>query len=85
MKQQYIDPDTGETVDAEGTACEIAKNAYVIVEDDELEAIRIESTPRSPSELRARRASRQALSRGAYYIAPEDKVAQEAFAVIRDW
>ena len=46
VKQQYVDPDTGETVDAEDRVkgYEIAKNAYVIVEDDELEAIRIEST-----------------------------------------
>lgn len=87
VKQQYIDPDTGETVDAEDRVkgYEIAKNAYVIVEDDELEAIRIESTHTIAIEsfVPVEQVDKRYLE-APYYIAPEDKVAQEAFAVIRD-
>ena len=87
VKQQYVDPDTGETVDAEDRVkgYEIAKNAYVIVEDDELEAIRIESTHTIAIEsfVPVEQVDKRYLE-SPYYIAPEDKVAQEAFAVIRD-
>ena len=87
VKQQYVDPDTGETVDAEDRVkgYEIAKNAYVIVEDDELEAIRIESTHTIAIEsfVPVEQVDKRYLE-APYYIAPEDKVAQEAFAVIRD-
>jgi DNA end-binding protein Ku len=87
VKQQYVDPDTGETVDAEDRVkgYEIAKNAYVIVEDDELEAIRIESTHTIAIEtfVPVEQVDKRYLE-APYYITPEDKVAQEAFAVIRD-
>jgi DNA end-binding protein Ku len=87
VKQQYVDPDSGETVDAEDRVkgYEIAKNAYVIVEDDELEAIRIESTHTIAIEsfVPVEQVDKRYLE-APYYIAPEDKVAQEAFAVIRD-
>src|ERR687898_3501835 len=87
VKQQYIDPDTGDIVDAEDRVkgYEVGKNAYVIVEDEELEKIRIESTHTIAIEnfVPAEQVDKRYLE-APYYIAPDDKVAQEAFAVIRD-
>jgi DNA end-binding protein Ku len=87
VKQQYLDPDTGETVDAEDRVkgYEVAKNSYVVVEDEELEAIRIESTHTIDIEsfVPIDQVDKRYLE-APYYIAPDDKVAREAFAVIRD-
>ena len=46
LRQQLIDEETGEPVDREhrGRGYEVAKGQYLIVEDEELEAIEIEST-----------------------------------------
>jgi len=87
VKRQFIDPETGEPVenDEQVKGYEIGKGSYVLVEEEDLEAIRIESThtidiesfvPREQVDVRYLEAP--------YYIAPDDKVAQEAFAVIRD-
>src|SRR5918912_2051537 len=87
VKRQFVDAQTGEVVedDQQVKGYQVGKGSYVIVEDEELEAIRIESThtidvesfvPRSEVDER--------YLDSPYYIAPDDKVAQEAFAVIRD-
>jgi len=87
LKQQNVDSVTGEPVDREdiGRGYEFAKGQYIQVEDEELEKIQIESThtidiesfvPRSEIDDR--------YLDSPYYIAPTDKVGQEAFAVIRD-
>jgi len=87
VKQQYIDPATGETVDAEDRVkgYEVGKNAYVFIEDEELDAIKIESTHTIDIEsfVPVEQVDKRYLE-APYYIAPDDKVAQEAFAVIRD-
>jgi DNA end-binding protein Ku len=87
VRQQYVDPETGETVEAEDRVkgYEVAKNSYVIVEDEELEAIRIESTHTIDIEsfVPVEQVDKRYLE-APYYVAPDDKVAQEAFAVIRD-
>jgi DNA end-binding protein Ku len=87
LKQQLVDAETGETVEKEdiGRGYEIGKGQYLQVEDEEIEKIRIESShtisidtfvPRSEIDDR--------YIDDPYYIAPTDKVGQEAFAVIRD-
>jgi DNA end-binding protein Ku len=87
VKQQYIDPVTQETVEADERVkgYEVAKNAYVVVEDEELDAIRIESTHTIDIEsfVPVEQVDKRYLE-APYYITPDDKVAQEAFAVIRD-
>jgi DNA end-binding protein Ku len=87
VKQQYIDPVTQETVEADERVkgYEVAKNAYVVVEDEELDAIRIESTHTIDIEsfVPVEQIDKRYLE-APYYITPDDKVAQEAFAVIRD-
>src|SRR6202795_702998 len=87
LKQQLVDAETGETVEKEdvGRGYEIGKGQYLQVEDDEIEKFRIESShtisidtfvPRTEIDDR--------YLDDPYYIAPTDKVGQEAFAVIRD-
>src|SRR5271170_5518870 len=87
LKQQNVDSETGEVVSREDTArgYEVAKGHYLIVEDQEIEAVQIESTrtieidhfvPRNEIDDRYLEAP--------YYIAPDGQVGQEAFAVIRD-
>jgi Ku protein len=87
LKQLMVDADSGQTVDKEdiGRGYEYAKGQYLFVEDDELDKIKIESThtidiasfvPRAEIDDR--------YLDMPYYIAPTDKVGQEAFTVIRD-
>ncbi len=87
VKQQNVDGETGEPVDKEdiGRGYEVAKGQYLLIEDEELEKVQIESThtievdsfvPRPEIDDR--------YLDSPYYIAPTDQVGQEAFAVIRD-
>ena len=87
LKQQNVDFETGDVVPREDTArgYEFAKGQYLIVEDQEIDAVQIESTrtieidqfvPRSEIDDR--------YIESPYYLAPDGKVGQDAFAVIRD-
>ena len=87
LRQQLVDEVTREPVDNvdKGRGYEYSKNAYMPVDDDELEAIAIE-TKRTididkfvPRELIDER-----YLDSPYYIIPNDQVGQEAFAVIRE-
>jgi DNA end-binding protein Ku len=63
----------------------VGKDTYVQVEDDELTNIAIESTHTVDIEKFVPKQSIDDRYRDTpYYLAPEDKVGQEAFAVIRD-
>jgi DNA end-binding protein Ku len=87
LKQQNVDSETGEVVPREDIArgYEVGKGQYLIVEDDEVEAVEVESTrtieidqfvPRNEIDDR--------YIESPYYIAPDGEVGQDAFAVIRD-
>ena len=87
LKQQNVDSGTGEIVPREdmGRGYEVGKGQYLVVEDEEFEAIQIESTrtididqfvPRSEIDER--------YIDSPYYIVPDGQVGQDAFAVIRD-
>ena len=87
LKQQNVNSETGDVVPREDTArgYEFAKGQYLIVEDQEIDAVQIESTrtieidqfvPRSEIDDR--------YIDSPYYLAPDGKVGQDAFAVIRD-
>jgi DNA end-binding protein Ku len=87
LKQQNVDSETEEVVPREDIArgYEIGKGQYLLVEDDELEAVQVESTrtieidrfvPRNEIDDR--------YIDSPYYIAPDGEVGQDAFAVIRD-
>ena len=87
LRQQLVDEETREPVPPEhkGRGYKVAKGQYLVVEDDELDGIEIESThvieidrfvPRPQLDQR--------FLDTPYYVTPDQPVAQEAFAVIRD-
>jgi DNA end-binding protein Ku len=87
LRQQLVDEVTRDVVEGtdKGRGYEVDKGVYIQVDDEELEALEIESNhtididsfvPRSQIDERYLDSS--------YYIAPGDQVGREAFAVIRD-
>jgi DNA end-binding protein Ku len=87
LRQQMVDEDTGRVVDKEskGRGYELAKGEYVEIEPEELKAVEIESTHTididkfvPEEEIDKRYYERP------YYIVPDGKSGEEAFAVIRD-
>jgi DNA end-binding protein Ku len=87
LKQQNVDSETGEVVPREDTArgYEIGKGQYLIVDDDELEAVEVESTRTIEiDQFVPRKEIDDRYIDSPYYIAPDGEVGQDAFAVIRD-
>ena len=87
LRQQLVDSESGELVDKAdiGRGYEVAKGEYIQVEDEELDKIKIEST--HTIDIKAFVPKGEIDNRyleSPYYIAPTDKVGQEAFTVIRD-
>jgi|ERR1700733_1785042 DNA end-binding protein Ku len=87
LRQQLVDEGTGEPIepDDKGRGYEFEKGVYLQVEDEELDAVAIESShtididsfvPKTEIDER--------FVDSPYYVVPENKVALEAFAVIRD-
>ena len=87
LRQQLVDEETGEPVEAadKGRGYEVDKGVYLRVEDEDLDAIAVESShtididcfvPKTEIDER--------YVDSPYYLVPENKVALEAFAVIRD-
>jgi len=87
LRQQMVDEATGRVVDKQhkGRGYEISKGKYVEIGEEELDAIKVESTkvidldsfvPNDEIDDRYRDR--------CYYIAPDGKVGADAFAVIRD-
>jgi DNA end-binding protein Ku len=87
LRQQLIDEETREPVEGNDKArgYEISKNQFLLVEDEELESIEIESTHTIEIDSFVPRADiDQRFFDTPYYITPNDPVGQEAFAVIRE-
>ena len=87
LKQQMVDSETGDVVEAgqKGRGYELKKGEFVEVEKEELEAVQIESShtididsfvPKDEIDKR--------YINHPYYIAPDGKAGIDAFAVIRD-
>jgi DNA end-binding protein Ku len=87
LRQQLVDEVTRELVGSEdkGRGYEYAKGEYILVEDEELEAVQIESshTIEIDSFVPREQVDERYLD-SPYYLTPNDKVGQEAFAVIRE-
>jgi DNA end-binding protein Ku len=87
LRQQLVDEVTREPVEGEnkGRGYQCAKNAYIPVDDDELDAIAIESTHtiKIDSFVPREQIDERYLD-SPYYITPDGQVGQEAFAVIRE-
>jgi DNA end-binding protein Ku len=87
LRQQMVDEETGKVVDKDDKArgYEVSKGRYVEIDEEELEAVQLESTHTididgfvPAAEIDPRYRDRP------YYVVPDGKAGAEAFAVIRD-
>src|SRR3954469_19884552 len=87
LRQQLIDDGTREPIEVgeKGRGFEVGKNQYLLIEDDELDAVTIESnhTIEIDSFVPREQMDERYLD-SPYYLVPNESVGQEAFAVIRD-
>jgi Ku protein len=87
LRQQMIDERTGDVVEGQDKSrgYEIAKGKYVEIDPDEIKAIQIESTHTLDidSFVPVAEIDRRYFDR-PYYITPDGRAGEEAFAVIRD-
>jgi DNA end-binding protein Ku len=82
VKRQFIDPLES---DEQVKGYEVGKGSYILIEDEELEAIRIASTHTIDIEsFVPRKEVDEIYLDESYYLTPNDGVGVEAFAVIRD-
>jgi DNA end-binding protein Ku len=87
IRNQAIDAETGDVVEAEDKikGYEIDKGQYVLLEDEELDEVALESTHTIEIEsFVARDEVDEIYLDESFYIVPDDEVAYEAFAVIRE-
>jgi DNA end-binding protein Ku len=87
LRQQMVDEKTGRVVEGENKArgYELKRGSYVEIEPGELEAVEVESTHTINIDkfVPADEIDKRYYER-PYYIVPDDKSGEEAFAVIRD-
>src|SRR3954470_488044 len=87
LRQQLVDDETREVVDAADKVrgYEVDKGVYIQVEDEEIEALEIESNHTIDIDSFVPRAQiDERYLDSTYYIAPNDQVGREAFGVIRE-
>ncbi len=87
VKRIYVDAETGDPVrdEDEIKGYEVDSGDYVHVEEDEIAAVRIESSDMMSLDGFVDKASiEQVYLDTPYYLTPTDKVSEDAFAVIRD-
>jgi Ku protein len=87
LKQQMVDEQTGRVVDKEhkGRGYELSKGRYVEIDEDELEAVKLESTHTIEIDdfVPAEDIDERYLDK-PYYVVPNGKASADAFVVIRD-
>jgi len=87
LRQQLIDAETGRVVDKEhkGRGYELSKGRYVEIDEDELKAVRLESTHTIEIDdfVPADDIDQRYLDK-PYYLVPNGKTGADAFVVIRD-
>lgn len=87
VRYRKVDEDTGEEVPSENIVkgYEIAKGQYIEITDDELESVALESTKAIEIDEFVPKSEIDDLYHiRPYYIAPDGKVGQDAFVVIRN-
>ena len=87
LRQQLVDEVTREPVEGEhkGRGYECAKKTYIPVDDDELDALAVDSTHTIEIDsFVPRQQIDQRYLDSPYYITPDGEVGDEAFAVIRE-
>ncbi len=87
VKRQYIDAETGKAVSDknEVRAYEVAADEFLLIEEEDLDAVQIESSHTLSLDTFVNKADIEEVYLDTpYYLTPADKVSQEAFAVIRE-
>lgn len=87
VKRIYVDADTEKPVDSDEQVkgYEVEGGEYVLMEEKDFDAVQIESSDTVSLESFVDKSSiEQIYLDTPYYVAPGDKVSEEAFAVIRD-
>jgi len=87
VKRQYVDSVSGKPVDDknEVKGYEVDSDEFLLVEEDEIEALQIESSHTMSLDGFIQKSDiEQIYLDTPYYLAPADKVSEEAFAVIRE-
>ena len=87
VHNQVVDAETGEEVprDDRVKGYKVDNDDYVLLEEEELDAVALESTHTIDIETFVPRSEVDELYLDkSYYLVPEDEIAQEAFAVIRE-
>ncbi|MES0074803.1 Ku protein [Mesorhizobium sp. M0058] len=87
VKRIYVDSETGKPLGDgdEIRGYEVSPGEFVHIEDEEIEAVQIESSHTMALDGFVDKASiEQIYLDTPYYVTPADKVSEEAFAVIRD-
>lgn len=87
VESRYVDETTGKPVKEQDQrkAYPIADDRMIILEDEELEAVALESTRTIDIDMFVARDDIAWIwLDSAHYLTPDDKIAEEAFSVIRD-
>jgi DNA end-binding protein Ku len=87
LRRQMVDSESGDVIeDADQVkGYEVGKDDYVVLEADELDAVALESTHTIDIDSFVPRSQIDELYIDTpYYLVPDDKIGEEAFAVIRD-
>lgn len=85
VKMRYVDSETGAAVKDEVKGYETGEGQFVTFEDEELEAVALESVRTIDIDTFVPADSISWIWYDSpYYVAPSDKVGEEAFAVIRE-
>ena len=87
VKRIYVDAETGKPLDDDDQVkgYEVDNGEYIQIEEDEFEAVQIESSNMMSLDGFVDKSSIQQIYLDTpYYLTPADKVSEDAFAVIRD-
>jgi DNA end-binding protein Ku len=87
VKRQWIDSASGKPVedDDEVKGYEVGGDEYLLIEDKDIESVQIESSHTLALDSFVKRDEIEKVYLDSpYYLAPADKVSEEAFAVIRE-
>jgi DNA end-binding protein Ku len=87
VHNQVVDAETGDEVprDDRVKGYKVDNDDYVLLEEEELDAVALDSTRTIDIEMFVPRSEVDELYLDeSYYLVPEDEIAQEAFAVIRE-
>jgi DNA end-binding protein Ku len=86
VRRQYLDAASGKPVDEtnEVRGYEVEKDEFLIIEDEDIQAVQIESSHTLSLDSFVEKADVDPVYvEKPYYLTPADKVSEEAFAVIR--